>query len=346
MRAVVVHAANDLRVTEVASPDAGTDGILIQMAYGGICGSDLAYWKHGASGTAILRDPLILGHEVSGTVAGIGTDVAADAEAAGIRIGAPVTVHPATRVGEPAAWPGATERPNLWPVVRYFGSAAVSPHEDGGFSNLRRVRLDQVRLLPAGVTLRDGAIVEPLSVALHAISRAGDVRGRSVLVNGCGPIGSLVIAALRHAGAGRVIGADVSAHALAVATAGGADEVVNVGAGEPLPQNVDVSIEASGVGAALGGVIGATRPGGVIVQAGNLRAGTIEASIAGIVTKEIDYRGSYRFVDEMDTAIRMLADGLDVSPVISHEFAMADAEEAFRTATTPQASKVLLRLDA
>ena len=93
-------------------------------------------------------------------------------------------------------------------------------------------------------------------------------------------------------------------------------------------------------------MIGATRPGGVIVQAGNLRAGTVETSLAGIVTKEIDYRGSYRFVDAMDTAIAMLADGLDVSPVITHEFAMDDAEQAFRTAATPEASKVLLRLGA
>lgn len=105
---------------------------------------------------------------------------------------------------------------------------------------------------------------------------------------------------------------------------------MNVGAGESLPENVDVAIEASGVAAALGGVIGATRPGGVIVQAGNLRAGTIEASIAGIVIKEIDYRGSYRFASEMDTAIRMLAEGLDVSSVITHEFSIDDAEEAFR----------------
>lgn len=346
MKAVMVHTANDLRVAEVASPDAGDDGILIKMAYGGICGSDLSYWKHGSSGTAILSEPLVLGHEVSGTIAAIGTAITADATAAGLEIGTPVTVYPATRVGEPAEWDGAAERTNLWPIVRYFGSAAFTPHEHGGFSNLRRVRLDQIRVLPPEVSLRTGAVVEPLSVALHAISRAGDVSGRTVLVNGCGPIGSLAIAALKHAGAARVIGADVSAQALTVAAAVGADEVVNVGLGELLPSNVDASIEASGVAAALGGVIGATRPGGVIVQAGNLRAGTVEANLAGIVTKEIDYRGSYRFADEMDTAIRMLAEGLDVSAVISHEFSIDDAEEAFRTATTAEASKVLLRLDA
>ncbi|GGD65807.1 L-idonate 5-dehydrogenase [Microbacterium murale] len=344
MKAVMVHAANDLRVAEVASPDAGDEGVLIRLAYGGICGSDLSYWKHGASGTAVLSEPLVLGHEVSGTVAAIGAAITAEAAAAGVEIGTPVTVHPATRVGDPADWPGAAERTNLWPVVRYFGSAAFTPHEHGGFSTSRRVRLDQLRVLPPEVSLRTGAVVEPLSVALHAIARAGEVRGRTVLVNGCGPIGSLAIAALRQAGAARVIGADVSAHALSVASAVGAHETVNVGLGEKLPENVDIVIEASGVAAALGGVIGATRPGGVIVQAGNLRAGAIEANIAGIVTKEIDYRGSYRFADEMDAAIRMLADGLDVSAVITHEFSIDNAEEAFRTATTAEASKVLLRL--
>lgn len=345
MKAVIVHAANDLRVEEVATPDAGDDGVLIKMAYGGICGSDISYWKHGASGTAILSEPLILGHEVSGTVAAIGVDIVADAAAAGIEIGTPVTVYPATLVGEHGTWPGADKRTNLWPIVRYFGSAAFTPHEHGGFSTLRRVRLDQVRVLPPEVSLRTGAVIEPLSVALHAISRAGDVRGRTVLVNGCGPIGSLAIAALKHTGAARVIGADVSAHALSIASTVGADEVVNVGIGEPLPLNVDIVIEASGVAAALGSLIGATRADGVIVQAGNLRAGTLETNIAGIVTKEIDYRGSYRFADEMDTAIRMLAEGLDISAVITHEFPIDDAEEAFRTATTPEAAKVLLRLN-
>ena len=339
MKAVVVHGADDLRVDDLPDPTCGPGDVLVAMEWGGICGSDIAYWRSGISGTAVLRDPLVLGHEVGGHVAQVGADVS------GVEVGQRVTIHPATLVGDHTVPDDTADRTNLWPEVRYFGSAAFQPHEAGGFSSLRVVRPDQLRFLPEGVTTKEGAVAEPFAVGLHAVDRAGDVRGRTALVNGCGPIGVLTVAAAKARGAGTVYAADLSPAALDIARAMGADHVIRVG-DEPLPTDVEVGIEASGAPRAIGGLIAAVRRGGVLVQVGNLPAGEVSAALGHIVTREIDYRGSYRFVDEISEAVRLMDGVVDVSPVMTHEFDLADAVEAFEVAADPASGscKVMLRL--
>ncbi|MEU0188477.1 L-idonate 5-dehydrogenase [Streptomyces afghaniensis] len=338
MKAVVVHGAGDVRIDERPRPEPARDEVLLAMEWGGICGSDVAYWRKGASGTAALAHPLVLGHEVAGRVAALGPGVTGFAE------GQPVTVHPAQLVGElPERLAG---RSNLHAHVRYLGSAALTPHTDGGFSEFRTVPAAQVRPLPDGVDTQSGALAEPLAVALHAVGRAGGLRGRTVLVNGAGPIGALVVAAAGHLGAQSVCAADLSAASLAVARKMGADTTVDISRGEELPRDVDIVFEASGAPAALGAVLRATARGGTLVQVGNL-PGTAEPAVLGdLVTREITWIGSYRFVDEIDDALRALRDGLDVSPVISHRFPLDQAEQALAVAADPASasSKVMLRL--
>lgn len=181
MKAVTVFGAGDLRVVEVEDPQAGSGQVRVAMEWGGICGSDLGYWKHGATGTAILREPLVLGHEVAGRIDQIGDGVE------GLEIGQAVTFNPATLVGDHVMPAHLEGRDNLWPEVRYFGSAAFLPHEQGGFSTYRVVRAEQIRPLPDSVSTRHGAVAEPLGVAIHAVGRAGNVAGKRVLVNGAGP---------------------------------------------------------------------------------------------------------------------------------------------------------------
>lgn len=346
MKAVVVHEMADLRVDEVPDPVCGPDQVLVGMEWGGICGSDISYWRHGASGTAVLAEPLILGHEVAGRVAAIGGDAAAALGQRGIEVGTPVTLHPATLVGDHRVAAELADRTNLWPEVRYFGSAAFRPHEPGAFSSLRAVRPDQLRVLPAGVSTKDAALAEPFGVALHAVARAGDVAGRTVLVNGAGPIGALAVAAAKAAGAAWVAAADLSAAALDIAVRMGADAIVNPAAGGELPSDVEVAIEASGAPRALGGVIAATRRGGVLVQVGNLPAGEVSAALGNLVTREIDYRGSYRFVDEISDALDLMAGGVDVTPLMTHEVPIDDAVRGFELAAdrTTGSSKVMIQL--
>lgn len=339
MKAVVVHAANDLRIDDVPDPVCGPDDVLVEMEWGGICGSDLAYVKTGLSGTAQLRDPLILGHEVGGKVAEVGKNVA------DVSVGEPVTIHPATLVGNHTMPDDLKDRTNLWPEVRYFGSAAFLPHEQGGFSQYRIVRPDQLRPIPDGVTTKEAALAEPLGVAIHAVNRAGDVSGKHVLVNGSGPVGALVVATVKHRGAKIVYAADLSKAALEIARRVGADELVNISAGDNLPTDVEISFEASGVPQAIGDVLLATRRGGTVVQVGNLPGRETPILLGQLVTREINYLGSYRFIDEITDALEMLKD-VDVSPLMTHEFDLEDAVEAFRVAAdrSTGSSKVMLKL--
>jgi L-idonate 5-dehydrogenase len=340
MKAVVVHGANDLRIDERPEPVARPGEVVLDVEWGGICGSDLSYWKHGASGTATLKSPLILGHEVAGRVAQLGAGVK------GFDVGQPVTVHPAELVGDGIMPERLAGRTNLYPHVRYFGSAAFDPHTNGGFSERKRVRASQLRPLPDGVDTLRGALAEPLAVAMHAVSRAGSLAGRDVLVNGAGPIGSLVIAAAKYAGARTVVAADISDASLRIAKAMGADEVRNVADGGSLPDDVELVFEASGVPGVLGRVLRATARGGTIVQVGNLPGAPSPSAIGDLVTREITWIGSYRFVDEISDALVAMATGLDVSPVITHKFVIDQAAEAMRVATDPASgsSKVMLQL--
>jgi L-idonate 5-dehydrogenase len=322
VKAVVVHGANDLRVDDLPDPVAREGEVLVAMEWGGICGSDISYWRNGSSGTAVLKHPLVLGHEVAGHIAGIGPGVS------GLSVGQPVTVHPATASGG------------------YFGSAAFDPHTEGGFSELRVVRAEQIRALPSTVDTERGALAEPLAVAMHAINRAGDVRGRDVLVNGAGPIGSMVVAAAKYAGAATVTAADVADAPLKIAKAMGADGVINVGAGEDLPADVELVFEASGAAAALGAVLHATARGGTVVQVGNLPGKAVAASLGDLVTREISWIGSYRFVDEITDAVAAMENGLDVTPLITHRYPINEAAEAISVAADRNtgSGKVLLQL--
>ena len=341
MRAVVVHGAGDLRVEEVADPTAGPGEVVVAMEWGGICGSDLAYWKHGRSGTATLRHPMVLGHEVAGRITALGDGVR------GLEVGQPVTFQPAQLVGDGVMPDRLAGRTNLYPQVRYFGSAAFDPHTDGGFSELRAVRAAQVRPLPDSVSTRRGALAEPLAVALHAVGRAPALAGRTVLVNGAGPIGSLVVAAAKHAGAAHVIAADLAPASLEVARSMGADTTVDLTTGT-LPEDVELVFEASGAPAAVGAVLRATAKGGTVVQVGNLPGTAAEVTLGDLVTRELTWIGSYRFSEEVDDAIQALADGLDVDPLMTHTFGIDDAGEALRVAAdrTSGSSKVMLRLGA
>jgi L-idonate 5-dehydrogenase len=340
MKAVVVHGANDLRIDDRPEPVAGPGEVVLDVEWGGICGSDLSYWRHGASGTAALKSPLVLGHEVAGRIAQVGAGVQ------DLDVGQPVTVHPAQLVGDGTLPERLKGRTNLYPHVRYFGSAAFDPHTDGGFSERKAVRASQVRPLPDGVDTLRGALAEPLAVALHAVARAGSLAGRDVLVNGAGPIGSLVVAAAKYAGARTVIAADINEASLRIAKAMGADEVRNVSGDGSLPEDMELVFEASGIPGVLGGVLRATARGGTLVQVGNLPGVPAPAALGDLVTREITWIGSYRFVDEISNALRAMAEGLDVSPVITHKFGIDQAAEAMKVFGDPAAgsSKVMLKL--
>lgn len=337
MLGCVIHGQDDLRVDELPVPSAGPGQALVAVRYGGVCGSDLHYWRHGGVGDFRLREPMVLGHEVVGTVLAYGDG------ASGPAPGTAVAVHPATACG---ACPECRDgRANVCRDTRYLGSAARTPHVQGGFAAQVVVPAGQLRAVPAGLELRRAALAEPLSVALHAVRRAGSVAGRQVLVTGAGPIGCLVVAAAKAAGAAHVTVTDLLPQALEYASAVGAGAVVR--ADDPgdagWPSEVDVAIEASGVAAGLDTCLRLVRRGGVVVQLGMLPPG--QSPFAGnlVVSREIELRGAFRFDSEFDSALELLAAEPAFDALVSAVVPVRDAESAFALAADRSRScKVLL----
>ena len=337
--AVVVSEPGQLRVNWIPLRQPAADEAVVRIAYGGVCGSDLHYWSHGSSGESILRGPMVLGHEVVGAVAQPAADGSGPAE------GTPVAVHPATPVDDGVTRYPA-DRPNLSPQGTYLGSAAHFPHTDGAFADFAVLPSRMLRALPGGLSLRSAALTEPASVAWHGVERAGSISGRSVLVIGCGPIGAITIAVAKRAGAAEVTAVDLHQRPLDLATALGADQVLDARDADAIAAvQADVSIETSGSAPGLGSAVRGVMRGGTVVMVGLLPPGDQPMPVSLAVGRELELRGSLRFNDEIDRVIAALADGsLAVDPVITHEFAAADALAAFETARDPAVStKVLLR---
>ena len=339
---LVVHRAGDVRVEPVPVAAPGPDEALVEVAYGGICGSDLHYWQHGAAGLSVLAEPMLLGHEVVGVVR------RAAADGSGPAVGTPVAVHPA----RPSAGDGSirypVDRPNLSPAGTYLGSAAHRPHTQGGFVRFLPLATSMLRALPPGLPLRTAALAEPASVAWHAVARAGDVAGRRVLVVGAGPIGLLVVAVLVRAGAAEVVVTDLHEEPLDRARALGATRTVLATARDELTAvQSDVTVESSGSAPGLGTAIRSTTRGGRVVLLGLLPPGDQPVDVATVIARELDLVGSFRFNDEIDPVLDALADGsLEVGAAITHELPLARALEALEVARDPRVSgKVLLTFD-
>ncbi|CUA92419.1 L-idonate 5-dehydrogenase [Pannonibacter indicus] len=330
MRAIVIHAAKDLRVEERPEETPGEGQLRLRLATGGVCGSDLHYYNHGGFGTVRLREPMILGHEVSAYVESVGPGVTGYTE------GQLVAVSPSRPCR--ACKYCLEGLPNQCLNMRFYGSAMPFPHIQGAFREV--LVADQFQCVDAtGLTPGEAAMAEPLAVTLHATRRAGDMLGKRVLVTGCGPIGILSILAARRSGAQEIVATDLSDFTLALARKVGADRTINM-ANEPdalAAYNADkgyfdVLYECSGAAPALAGGIAALRPRGIILQLG--LGGDMSVPMMAITAKELDLRGSFRFHPEFAVGVSLMQKGLiDVKPLITHTVGLDKAEEAFLLAS-------------
>lgn len=335
MRAVYIDAKETIEVREVPVPDPGEHQVRVRVDYVGICGSDLHYYFEGANGAFVVREPLIPGHELSGRI-----DLDPQGEWAN---GTPVTAHPAT-FG--TSRPEIADEPHLWPGGAYLGSASTWPHTQGGMAEYLLIDRDMIRPLPQGMSARAAALAEPLSVALHGLGKAGDVAGRRVLVTGSGPIGLLAVAAAVEAGA-VVDATDVLSGPLERARRLGAQGTFDV-TKETVPEGAyDIVLECSGVAASVSVALQAVRIAGTVVQVGMVPNEPRPINIAPFISKEVRWYGSFRFKDEIDRAVEILAQNPGIEDVITHEFPADDIVEAFRVAKDSQESgKVVVAIRA
>jgi L-idonate 5-dehydrogenase len=326
-RAAVLHAPRDLRIERRPLPALGAGQVAVRIAAGGICGSDLHYYLHGGFGAVRLKQPMVLGHELAGTVAALGPGVE------NLAIGQKVAVNPSLPCG--ACRFCLAGMPQQCLDMRFFGSAMRMPHVQGGFADTIVCAAAQAVPIPDSVSLEQAAFAEPLAVCLHAVTRAGSIFGRRVLITGSGPIGLLLVIAARRAGASEILVTDIRDAPLRKALEVGADQVFNLAADPDalVPYaaakgQIDVAFEASGSGAAILAALPVLRPQGVLVQVG--QGGDVNLPISGLVGKEIELRGSFRFHPEFETAVRFIAEGLvDVKPLLSAVLPLERAVEAF-----------------
>ncbi|MRD46504.1 alcohol dehydrogenase catalytic domain-containing protein [Caenimonas koreensis DSM 17982] len=341
MDALVIHSAGDLRVEDVVTPEVLAHQLRVKVRYGGICGSDLHYYQHGGFGTVRVKEPMVLGHEVAGVIEEVGS------EADGFAIGERIAISPSRPCGACRFCQQGLQNHCL--DMRYFGSAMRMPHVQGAFRREIVVEAAQAFKLANSVSDKEGAMAEPLAVALHAVRRAGPLLGKKVLVTGCGPIGALVVVAARRAGASTIVVTDMGDYPLRSALKVGADRALNMALQpDALAEfavdkgQFDVLFEASGNERALRGAFDALAPRGIIVQVG--LGGEMTLPINAIVAKEFDLRGTFRFHEEFGIAVELLNKGLvDVKPLISATVPYRDAGRAFALAADrTQAMKVLL----
>ena len=328
--AATLFGPEDLRVVDTELGPLAPGMVRIRFGAGGICGSDMHYFRHARTGDFVVTSPLVLGHEVAGLVEAVGEGVD------WLSQGDHVAVNPSRWCGHCGAC--REGRPNLCENIYFMGSASKTPHMQGGFASLFDAAPAQCVKVPTDLPLAAAALAEPLAVALHAVARAGDVSGRHVALFGAGPIGLLCLLAARLEGAGAVTVVDVAEAPLVFARGLGA-AVVDISAGDtPLveraaAQPIDVAFEASGTAAGLASAIRALRRGGTVVQVGNLPGGEIAVPANAIMAKELDVRGTFRFGDEFRRAVDLIVAGkVDVMKLVTAQRPLRAAPEAFRLA--------------
>ncbi|MFZ9935456.1 MAG: NAD(P)-dependent alcohol dehydrogenase [Luteolibacter sp.] len=331
MKAFVLHGAKDIRPEEVPKPVPGPGEVLVAVRAAGICGSDLHYYAHGRCGNFIPTRPFILGHEFSGEVVAHGEGVEGPA------IGTRVAVDPSRACGRCKQC--RQGRYNLCPKMLYYGTASVVPPRDGCYAEYVTAPARNCWPLPEGFEYAWGALLEPMSVAMHAVMRSDGVGGKSVLITGGGTIGQMILLTAAAFGASKVVVSDIKPFAREFAANHGASATLDPAspsvaddAAKLSPGGFEVVFEAAGVAPALDQAIRLAAPGATVVQVGTLPDGTA-VPVNALLTKELQYVGSWRFANVFERVIEMVTSGrIDPRPLITKIMPFEKLTEAIEAA--------------
>ncbi|KAJ1367736.1 hypothetical protein KIN20_028714 [Parelaphostrongylus tenuis] len=336
----VLYGVNDIRLEQREIPTPKANQLLIGVHTVGICGSDVHYWTHGSIGDFVVKEPMVLGHETSGTVVGLGSDVK------GFSVGDRIALEP----GIPCRGCNQckTGRYNLCPEMKFF----ATPPVHGSLARYVVLDADFCHKLPDNVSYEEGALMEPLSVAVHACRRANLQMGQRVLVQGAGPIGTLCMMTAKAAGASEVVITDLDSTRLDLARKLGADHIVCVKGMSPsevrlavvdhLGCEPDVTIECTGAQTCIETAIRTTRSGGVIVLVG-VGAPRAELPIIESALREVDIRGVFRYANCYPTALNLVSSGrLDLSSLTRAHYTLENTLDAFERTQKGDVIKVFI----
>lgn len=326
-------------VPKVASPH----DVLVAVNYTGICGSDVHYWEHGAIGHFVVKDPMVLGHESAGTVVGVGSAVKT------LRAGDRVALEP----GYPCRRCSncLSGRYNLCPEMAF----AATPPYDGTLTGFWVAPADFCYKLPDNVSLKEGALIEPLAVAVHIVKQARVTPGQSVVVMGAGPVGLLCAAVARSFGATKVVSVDIiqsklefardfaSTHTYMPQRVSAEENARNLKEQAGLSDGADAVIDASGAEPSIQTSLHVVRMGGTYVQAG-MGKSDITFPIMALCLKEVTARGSFRYgAGDYRLAIELVTSGkVDVGKLITGVVDFKQAEEAFKKVKDGRVIKILI----
>lgn len=331
MRAAVMDKPLSIGVQEREIPQVQPDEALVRVHCIGICGSDIHYYEHGRIGRYVVEKPIILGHELAGDVVQIGTSVTA------VQVGDRVAVEPGIPCDRCEYCKAG--RYNLCRDVRFM----ATPPIDGAWAEYVSVRADFLHKLPDAMSYEQGAMLEPLSVGVHAMARGRVSPGDKVLVAGLGPVGNLAIVAARMFGASQIIGSDIVPLRRNVAMKLGADATVDPSSDDVAARideltdgaGVSVVIETSGNAKSASSTIEIVRPGGRVVFVGLPATDEVPINIPMLVDKEIDALGVFRYANTYPRTIAALTRGdYGIEQIMTHRFSLEDIHEACELART------------
>lgn len=342
MKACVLHAKGDLRYEDYADPKiTEPKEVIVKIQRGGFCGSDVHYYKEGGVGSAIIvREPLIIGHEGTGIVAEVGSDVK------NVKVGDAVAIRPARPCFD--CYFCKKGQYSFCEKMRHLGSAALMPHTAGLFAEKVLVHEAQLKVVH-GLDPKIGAFAEPLAVAYNGIRTLGELFGKNLLIMGGGPIGCLCVAAARQLGAASITVIDIAPKPLEMAKAMGADVVCN---SKENPDQIakwkehkgyfDLMADATGNMYAVVDAMAMTKPMGICSQVGMFGPGR-NPDPSLMCNKALQWRGVFRFYDEFPAAVNALECGaINPLPLLSAEFKAEDCVKGMEAAISPETSKVQL----
>jgi len=326
-RAAYMTGLNTIEMRNVEIPVIKENEVLIKLEYIGICGSDVHYLENGRIGDFIVEGDFILGHECAGRVEAVGKAVTS------LKRGDKVALEPGCTCGQCEFC--KLGKYNLCPDVKFL----ATPPYQGCLTKYLAYPASMCFLLPENVSTKEGALVEPLAVGMHAIRQGRVGPGKSVMILGSGCIGLVTLFSGILHGAADITVADMIDKRLASAKKLGADQVINVKDEDILKRveeitdgrGFDVIIETAGNEITIGQTPYLVKRGGCIVLVGLAAEDTIPFNFAKIMNKEVEIKSVFRYRNLYDASIRAVAKGMiDISSIVTHEFDFEDTANAFK----------------